>query len=367
LHTWSDPSGSTRLLRAALASRGLWEVDLGADARRETWIRATPFDDRRAALASALDPTNPSADLFGDESLMASPDIVVRPAWPVTEPPQFPGDLVSDLGPKDDIGLGTNFNLWTFQTAFRWQHPSVAVTGRWSHTLEHFLGSTTIDEQAWNAAMDIRIGADGPRAVYRAPWQTPLAPDFAATEADLTELVVSADEDLGWSVHPQPCTVEVLLHHRDTRPVPAGGARVTLLWQATDDPWSLAETDPTEILAYLRGTGDPPPNWMIARQQLTVPLEARLPRAASIDVDLSDVTSEHVLFLAHVESAADDQPRRPPSIRLPQTVTELVRSWPQLAGRQVKIIAREGKPGKNGPDERDRDTPTEGRTERATP
>jgi len=126
LHTWSDPSGSTRLLRAALASRGLWEVDLGADARRETWIRATPFDDRRAALASALDPTNPSADLFGDESLMASPDIVVRPAWPVTEPPQFPGDLVSDLGPEDDIGLGTNFNLWTFQTAFRWQHPSVA-------------------------------------------------------------------------------------------------------------------------------------------------------------------------------------------------------------------------------------------------
>jgi hypothetical protein len=82
------------------------------------------------------------------------------------------------------------------------------------------------------------------------------------------------------------------------------------------------------LLAYLTGTGDPPPDWQIVRQSLTVPLDARLPRPVAIDVDLSGVSTDMVLFLAHVESAADDRPRRLPSIARPQTLTELVRSWP---------------------------------------
>jgi len=119
-------------------------------------------------------------------------------------------------------------------------------------------------------------------------------------------------------------------------------ARVTLLWQATDDPWRLAEADPADLLAHVVGTGGPPTDWTVVRRQLTVPLDARLPRAVAIDVDLSDVSAGYVLFLAHVESDADDRPRRPPSVRRPRTLTELVRSWPQLAGRQVRIVARGG-------------------------
>jgi hypothetical protein len=82
LHVWSDPDSGTRLLRAALASRGLWEVDLGMDARRETWIRATPYDDRRLPLVRYGDPWAPSGDDEDDNPdwLLASPDIVVRPA-----------------------------------------------------------------------------------------------------------------------------------------------------------------------------------------------------------------------------------------------------------------------------------------------
>jgi hypothetical protein len=265
------------------------------------------------------------------------------------------GDLPGNDDERDDtertgdVEPASSFDLWTFQTAFRWLHPSVPASGYWSRALENFLpaardgGTATIDRQLWDDVMAIRIGTDGPLAVYRPPWQTALAPDFAASEADLAELVVPAYGDPAtWTAYALPSTVEILLHHRDSRAVPAGDAWATLLWRSFDVPRDRIDADTAGILAYLTGTGDPPADWRVLRQQLTVPLDARLPRAVAIDVDLSGQTPDDtVLFLAYVDSAADDQPRRPPSIESPKTLTDLIRSWPSLAARKVLIVSSE--------------------------
>ena len=67
-----------------------------------------------------------------------------------------------------------------------------------------------------------------------------------------------------------------------------------------------------------------------AMQTLHTPLDARLPRAVSVDVDLSGVTSGHrVLVVALVGSLADD-PVTPP-VGAPATIADLVQAWPHAA------------------------------------
>jgi hypothetical protein len=284
--------------------------------------------------------------------MTTSPDVVVRPAWPVDVAPAYPGaPLVSDLDYLDDpdVVRTANFDLWTFQTALRWQHPSVPATGFWSRTLEQFVpeddcGRPTIDETAWNAAMDIRIGPDGPLAVYRPPWCTARAPDLVATEADLSELVVPVGGDgSAWVAYAEPCTVEVLVHHRDSAAVPAGGASATLLWRAVDDPGPVLDSRPDGIVAHLTHGGPAPAGWQVERRVLPVPLDARLPRAVAIDVDLSGCApGRFVLLLAYVESTADDQPRAAPAAGTARSVTDLVRNWSSIAARLVSIESRDG-------------------------
>ncbi|MDN5766163.1 MAG: hypothetical protein L0H96_00075 [Humibacillus sp.] len=73
----------------------------------------------------------------------------------------------------------------------------------------------------------------GDPAVYRSPWQTALAPEAPGTETDVLELVqpvsVTADE---WTTYRETVTVDVLLHHRDSRRAPIGSAMAYLLWRS---------------------------------------------------------------------------------------------------------------------------------------
>jgi hypothetical protein len=74
-------------------------------------------------------------------------------------------------------------------------------------------------------------------------------------------------------------------------------------------------------------------------QTLPTLLDARQPRAVSVDVDLSGVTSGHrVIVLALVGSLADDLV--PPPAPLPATVSDLVRAWPNAALRVVRVATR---------------------------
>ena len=71
-------AGGVRLLRAAVTSRGIWELELPSDGTPRTFVRVHEYDTRRAGAPAVLtDPKHaaPNSAL----SWHASPDIRVRP------------------------------------------------------------------------------------------------------------------------------------------------------------------------------------------------------------------------------------------------------------------------------------------------
>ena len=382
LTVWVDRKArpdAPRLLRAGVQSRGVWEVDLAHDATRVTWIRAHRFDHRRMPLASDVDPMTVGA---GARPLYASPDIVVRPSWPVTSVPKFPGTTLSAGGAP------SAYHVWTFQTAFRWLYPSIAATGVFTEALGSLvsfhrkarMGKTAvpeIDQEVWEdvvgkqgtPALGVRVSDAGvvtyrpstvtdSLAVYRSPWQTPRAAHAAPTEIDALELVTPVQKvaDL-WTVYREPCTVEVIAHHRDSRPLAADDAYVVLMWRHATDVNTLMGLPSPLVCDYLTGVATtatppaPPQNWNVVtsylgdpKRSINVGFDARLPRGRSIDVNLTSVPAgHHVLLLAFVRSAQDDalQPPAPlDPVKPLQTIAELILSWPHVAARVVKVANR---------------------------
>ena len=269
------------------------------------------------------------------------------------------------------------YQLWTFQTAFRWIYPSIAADGRWTDQLGDLIelhrstgvGGLTpgrrITQAVWNQVVGTtRINAAGapsavaadPLAVYRAPWQSAAALTAAATEVDLIELVQNpgANSDV-INVYREPSTVEVLIHHRDTRPLAANDAWVLLLWQSGASANTLTGLDLSALPGFAAAAAAsvgpialPPTlsSWThaagpagAALHRLPTTLDARLPRAVSIDVDFSGVTAYHrVLMVAVVGSSIDLLTAVPQNA--PVTVTDLVRNWPYAAMRLGRVIPR---------------------------
>jgi hypothetical protein len=199
-------------------------------------------------------------------------------------------------------------------------------------------------------ALEVTDNVTHPLAVYRPPWQTPLDRDARATEVDLLETVQPRSVTGGrWLVFSEASTVDVLLHHRDTRPVAAGSSYATLLWRSDRSATTLLGTPADGIVAWARAAvagGNPaaPPGWQIGgahRNPLTVPLAARLPRAVPIDVDLSGVSQFHrVLLLAIAGSTGDQCTTDPVALPGGATVSDLVQRWPYAAMRLVTVSPR---------------------------
>ena len=73
-----------------------------------------------------------------------------------------------------------------------------------------------------------------------------------ATEIDLAETVVPpTTAGTTWVVFKERSCVDVLLHHRDSRPVPAHGAWAIVLWRSAPTAAALMATDPTVALGWL--------------------------------------------------------------------------------------------------------------------
>jgi hypothetical protein len=378
LDIWHHPAGADprpRLLRAGVQSRGVWEVDLARDAVRMTYLRVHARDDRRILPTPMANPRRRVG--AADEPVFASPDIVVRPQWPRAAAPRFVA------GPLMTPGNAPAYETWTFQTAFRWRYPSVVADGVFSEAFGDLVAmerdrlglpnrTARIDQALWTAvvgnpatpAAGIHLDAAGAvtgvagdsLAVFRAPWQTAasaaslVAP---ATEIDVLDLVVPVRETSGvQTVYREPCTVDVLLHHRDTRQVPPNQAFAVLLWRSGAALEPLLNAGIGDVAAYVAAlvggiVGPPTPvGWNVATaglgaaiQRLPVSLDARLPRAVPIDVDLSGVTAGHrVLFLA-ISGSSLDAAVVPP-VGAPATVRDLVRAWPYAACRAVRVVRR---------------------------
>ncbi len=369
-----DPaSPAPRLLRASIQARGVWEVDLAvANEPCRTYLRVHPQDDRRRLPTPMADVRRPPPGVAF--TAFESPDITVRP------------ESAAQIVPQWQLGAGTmamtaanppTYQLWTFQTAFRWIFPSVLATGIWSPSFQQLvlrrrveLGMSAqpiIDKALWDAVVATRISAAtgapsnnvaDPLAVYRAPWQSGADMNVAATEVDLVECVQPVSSVGGvWQVHRERNTVDVLLHHRDTRPLTPAQSHVVLLWRsapAMPTLQALGIADVTPFLTQCAATGNVqavPGGWQVAGpavgaavRSLGVALDARIPRAVSFDVDLSLVDPAHfVLFLAVAWSDADRLAVPPtgfPALPALPTVAHLVRGWPYAAARIVQVSPR---------------------------
>jgi hypothetical protein len=376
LQVWPPPIDHTgaavapRLLRAAVQSRGVWEVDVTGAEPTRTYVRVHARDDRRTFPTPMQNPRR--APTAAPEPTFASPDITVRPRWPRGAAPTWQlgaGNMSNTAAPP--------YQLWTFQTAFRWIYPSIAADGRWTDQLGDLIelhratpasGLTPgrrITQAVWNQVLvNTRIDAAGalsaavgdPLAVYRPPWQSSAAPGAVATEIDLMELVQPPGANNGViNVYREPSTVEVLIHHRDTRPLAANDAWVLLLWQSGKSAGTLTGLDLSALPAYVVAaaatvTPNPlpatPAGWTLqagpagaAIHRLPTTLDARIPRAVSIDVDFSGVTAyHHVLLVAVVGSSIDMLTALPQNA--PVTVNDLVRNWPYAAMRLARVIPR---------------------------
>jgi len=212
----------------------------------------------------------------------------------------------------------------------------------------------------------VSANAADPLAVYQPPWRRAGTMAASATEIDLVETVRPLTELLSFiTVYDEPCTVDVLLHHRDTRPVPAGQAHAVVLHRKvplfTGD---LATVDTAKLTTYFRGCAQAgtvqaaPPGWTIAGPaagqpvaSLAEPLDARMPRALSFDVDLTGTGIDFVEILAGVWSDADKltlDPVTPVGPAVP-TIDDLVRGWPYVAYRVVDTRPRMPSPPAPGP------------------
>lgn len=365
LNLWVDPvAGGPRLLRAATQARGVWEVNLAtAFETQRTYLRVHPHDDRRH-LRTPL--ANPRAAPGGTAHVtFASPDIVVRPQAGPAAAPKW--RLAAGVMNATNAPI---YELWTFQTAFRWIYPSVIASGQWSDQFADLVrvdraarglgAGAFVDQALWNAVVNVRLTAAGsptglpadPLAVYRDPWQSATALTTVASEIDVIEAVRPV-RDLAniWRVYREPSTVDVLIHHRDTRPRPANDAFALLIWQSNLSQVALLNTDLTALPGFMTNLlsgnlGATPGGWNLATtatgaplHQLPVELDARTPRAVPINVDLSTVTAgHHVLFVAVVGSGADGCTAA--ATAPTNTVPNLVQGWPHAAARLVRVFTR---------------------------
>lgn len=369
LSIWTDPGdpAGPRLLRAAVQARGVWEVDLAAAAEPvRTYLRIHPRDDRRKLPTPMANPRRRPTS--APEPVFESPDVTVRPRQDPAAAPRWGlggGSIVEANAPA--------YQLWTFQTAFRWHYPSVVPTGMWTDSFGDLVArhraqlrlpaGAFVDRALWDAVVGgTRLAPDGsvsnnaahPLAVYRPAWQTQLAMQAVASEVDLLETVQPRSVAGGvWRVFKEPCTVDVLLHHRDTRPVPAGSAFAMVLWRSGPAGGPLLTANATDIVnfAVTAAAGNPPvvpAGWTMAGpvaggalNLLTVPLTARLPRAVPVDIDLTAVPTNHrVLLLAVAGSTVDPCTSVPVGLPANPTVSDLVRSWPYAALRLVHMNPR---------------------------
>lgn len=225
--------GNLRLLRAAIAARGVWELQLDADVVDLTYLRAHADDLRYRERA-----IEKQRDGRTDRSWHSSPDLRPRITPAVLPPPAAP------LRKKD----GVREDVRRFQAAMRsrFGDDRIRATGEWDLYFEDVLrdwgapadpisGRMRIDAAFWSLVMI-------PPHDTAEPWATPGDPNRLPTEADLLELTPALPEgdanSVSMIVNNVPHKVDVVVHHRGLESRPGADVRVTLL------RWIRTQTDP---------------------------------------------------------------------------------------------------------------------------
>ena len=224
-------SGGMRLLRAAIASRGVWELDLVNDVEDLTYLRAHDDDLRRRPRA--LDRRRNGTTL---RSWHGSPD--VRPRLRPSDVPLTPPAAGSPWT-QGTVGPAETETLRRFQAALRSQKtdPRSRPTGVWDLYFEEVLR----DHSAPVVGGECQITAGFFGSVMTGthanaePWGS-----GTPSEADLYEFTQPLSEG---SANRASCAlpagrmrVDVVVHHRGEIAFDGDDARVTLLHWIDDRP-----------------------------------------------------------------------------------------------------------------------------------
>jgi hypothetical protein len=242
--------GSLRLLRAAIAARGTWELRLDvADVADLTYVRVHN-DDLRYRVAPVDLVTGKRVlkqrDLSTDRSWHGSPDVrprVAPAAMPVPTSltvaiPWQQSTFTSVVSPPS---IQQTRQLRRFQAALRSKtgDPRVRPTGVWDSYFNEVLrdlgspllpapappNTVCITKAFWDATMSVPADASAE------PWGTGIP-----LEADLYDFVDELKEGdadkASCSMPRQKLKVDILVHHRGLDPVDGAKVRVTLLWWA---------------------------------------------------------------------------------------------------------------------------------------
>jgi hypothetical protein len=335
----TDTAPALMLLRAAVASRGVWEVDLLGPCDELTYLRAHQSDTRRRFPTELTDPLSHSP--AGVEPLQ-SPDVVVHPAPPVSAQTMPRRPAVFPLKPQAD-----RYDIWTFQTAFRFFDPVCRPNGIWSTTfgeavrafraVRHFGALDEIDGNTWDAVV-----TQG--RVWQDPWDGPFP-----TELDLAELVVGPDHNNPpQAADTRSLRVEVLVHHRGAQPLAPADASVLLLRRpltGTADPTALPISDAWKARTIAALTTTPPPSsgwpdgWVVADpavvQHPVAPVEAAHPQVARFGLTFPPATPPGDYLLLAVCSS------RTTTVTVDRlhgmTVLDLVRGSSHVAARDLQL------------------------------
>lgn len=248
--------GGLRLLRAAIASRGLWELRLDvADVQDLTYLRVHDDDLRYRTPASMI-----AADNRTTRSWHGSPD--VRPRVPAAAIP-LPGNLPWSRQRFTPAGLRR------FRAALRSStgDPRVRVSDAWDPYFNEVLRSLPavplvpplaapppVPAAATNIGIDAAFWAahmTGANTTAE-PWGggRPTEADLLENRTELGSAVLSEGirAEASSVLPPRSCRVEVVVHHRGLDPRPGGEVRVTLLrWVdprpvATRSTWNDSTT-----------------------------------------------------------------------------------------------------------------------------
>jgi hypothetical protein len=231
-------SGGARLLRAAVTSRGVWELRLGGDAQDLTYLRVHEDDMRHQATTELV-----NRNLVGSRSWHASPDVRPRLATSVVPPPTALAPWTFGAPPPPE-------SLRRFQAACRSRFADLRFRANalWDRYFDELLRDSGAPVVAGAVTVDPAFFANVmvPPHVTADPW-----PGASPTEADLHDLLPPLPDGsvdaASTAVPPAPHRVDVVVHRRGLDPVAGADVRVTLLrWQDPDWlPWNRARPDDT--------------------------------------------------------------------------------------------------------------------------
>jgi hypothetical protein len=357
--------GGLMLLRAGIASRGVWELRLDvADVQDLTYVRAHEDDLRYRARA-----VEKQRDLVTDRSWHGSPDVRPRMA-----PASVPAP--ASLPWRRNTFPGATEQLRRFQAALRssTSDPRIIADGVWDAYFSEVLRDHAAPTVAVPAAPPIpalnqvQINAAYWTLHMTAPHAT-AEPWGAGTpsEADIHELTAGLPEgDLAKTSCSFPrrrLKVDIVVHHRGLDPVEGANVRVTLLrwidprtthaarwddhttWFAGNVAWTpavnqvLNSADGKTAIAvddgwrFVLGTTSSQSRRITIAGQT---LDSTHAGIATFDLDLSGFRTNRVVLLVAViragTTAADD-------IALaPATLQDLALTSPNVAVRSLRII-----------------------------